>query len=116
MTPEPAIPEALEAYLLGCVEFEPLLGLQRRLVYEVSGERSRGVLILCELPHQVSVGRDGSRAHILYEPHELWSRGWPVRWVNRGGGCVLHAPGQLQIVHVVALDAIGMDVPAYLAE
>ena len=32
---------ALEAYLLGTVDFDDLLALQRRLVYEVSGDRSR---------------------------------------------------------------------------
>ncbi len=26
-----------------------------------------------------------------------------VRWVNRGGGCVLHAPGQLAIYPIVPL-------------
>jgi lipoyl(octanoyl) transferase len=116
MSREPDTPAVLEAYLLGSVAFEPLVALQRRLVYEVSGERSRGVLILCELSHQITLGRDGSRAHVNYDPDELWSRGWPVRWVNRGGGCLLHAPGQLQIVFVAALDAMGHDLPAYLAE
>lgn len=116
MRGEPATPAVLEAYLLGTAEFEPLLALQRRLVYEISGERARGVLILCEVPHQITVGRDGSWQHIGYQPAELWARGWPVRWVNRGGGCVLHGPGQLQIVFVAALDALGLDLPAYLAE
>lgn len=105
---------ALEAYLLGCVGFESLLALQRRLVYEVGGERSRGVLILCEVPPLITVGRAGSRAHILFEPHELWARAWPTHWINRGGGCLLHLPGQLQIINVMALDHHKVDVATYL--
>src|SRR4051812_46729466 len=114
MTCDSAAPAVLEAYLLGCVDFESLLNLQRRLVYEIGGERSRGVLILCEFPHLISVGREGSNAHIHYEPDELWARGWPVRWVNRGGGCLLHGPGQLAVIPVMALDRLKLDLPGYL--
>lgn len=106
---------ALEAYLLGRVSYDALQALQKRLVYDISGERSRGVLILVELPHLITIGREGSRSHVQYDPEELWTRGWPIRWINRGGGCVLHAPGQLQIVGVFALDRLGLDLPRYLA-
>jgi lipoyl(octanoyl) transferase len=104
----------LHAYLLGPVDFEAALGLQRRLVYQVSGKRSDAALILCEHPPLITVGRSGSRAHILYEPAELAWRGWPVRWVNRGGGCQLHLPGQLAVYPVVALDFLGLGLRAYL--
>jgi lipoyl(octanoyl) transferase len=66
------------------------------------------------VPPMISVGRDGSRSHILYDYEELWSRGWPVTWVNRGGGCLLHTYGQLQIIGVFALDRLGLDLPGYL--
>jgi lipoyl(octanoyl) transferase len=57
---------------------------------------------------------DGSRAHLSYEPEELRTRRWPVRWVNRGGGCLLHAPGQLAIYPVLPLDRLGLGLEAYL--
>jgi lipoyl(octanoyl) transferase len=115
VSPTAGRPETvLQAYLLGTVDFESLLILQRRLVYDVTGERSRAVLLLCEHPHLVSVGREGSRAHILCEPEELHARGWPVRWVNRGGGCLLHAPGQLAAYPVLPLDRLGLTLQEYL--
>lgn len=114
MTEEIAEPDALEAYLLGRVDFDSLVSWQKRMVYEVSGERSRGVLALCELPPMISIGRSGSREHVLIDSGELWSRGWPIHWVNRGGGCLLHMPGQLQVVAVLAIDALGMGLTAYL--
>ena len=104
----------LRAYLLGLVDFDAALALQRYLVYQVSGERDSAALVLCEHPPLVTVGRLGSRAHILFEPEELTARRWPVRWVNRGGGCLLHLPGQLAVYPVVALDRLGLGVQAYL--
>jgi lipoyl(octanoyl) transferase len=101
-------------YLLGVVGFEAALTLQRRLVYDVSGDRGQAALILCEHPALISVGRQGSHAHLLLDPAELRARQWRVRWVNRGGGCVLHMPGQLAVYPVFPLDRLGLGVQAYL--
>jgi lipoyl(octanoyl) transferase len=105
---------ALHVYLLGALDFDAVLALQRRLVYEVASDRKRGALILCEHPSLITVGRQGSRTHILCEAEELRARQWQVRWVNRGGGCLLHMPGQLAIYPVLALDRFSLTVPAYL--
>jgi lipoate-protein ligase B len=37
-----------------------------------------------------------------------------VRWVSRGGGCVLHAPGQLAVYPIVPLERFGWSVGEYL--
>ncbi len=104
----------LQAYLLGVVDFEAALTLQRLLVYQVAGDRNRAALLLCEHGPLVTVGRHGSRAHILYEPEELRARRWPIRWVNHGGGCLLHLPGQLAIYPILPLDRLGLGLHAYL--
>jgi lipoyl(octanoyl) transferase len=104
----------LQVYLLGAVEFESALTLQRRLAYEVAGDRQHAALLLCEHPPLITVGREGSRAHILCEPDELRARQWEVRWVNRGGGCLLHLPGQLAVYPILALDHLCLDLPGYL--
>ena len=103
----------LQVYLLGTVGFEALCRFQRRLHYEVSGDRNQAALILCEHPPLISVGRHGSRSHILAEPQELALRGWSIRWVNRAGGCWLHQPGQLSAYALLPLDRLGLTVPAY---
>jgi len=105
----------LSVYLLGCVDFESALVLQRRLQYEVSGNRSQAALILCEHPPLITVGRSGSRAHILCEPEELRSRQWRIRWLNRGGGCLLHMPGQLAVYPILPLDRLELGLEEYLA-
>ncbi len=104
----------LRAYLLGEVEFDRALTLQRSLVYQVSGDRDAPALVLCEHPPLITVGRQGSPADIRGDRFELASRGWPLRWVNRGGGCLLHLPGQLAIYPIVALDHQGLGLQAYL--
>jgi lipoyl(octanoyl) transferase len=104
----------LQAYLLGTVDFESALALQRRLLYQVTGDRETSALVLCEHPPLVTVGRQGSWAQIRCEPQELQSRRWRVRWVNRGGGCLLHAPGQLALYPILALDQLGLGIEAYL--
>jgi lipoyl(octanoyl) transferase len=105
---------ALQVYLLGMVDFEAALRFQRRLHYEVSGDRRQGALIVCEHPPLITVGRQGSRAHILFEADELRSRQWQVRWVNRGGGCVLHLPGQIALYPILPLDRFGLGLEDYL--
>ena len=105
----------LEVYLLGTVAFDEIQQIQRRLVYDL-GERAvgGGALVLCEHPPTISVGRSGSRAHILLDDTELRSRGLSVRWVNRGGGCVLHLPGQLVGYLAMPLAGSDFDVGLYL--
>jgi len=111
---EPPTAAVLQAYLLGQVDFESALAFQRRLVYDVAGDRAKAALVLCEHPPVITVGRAGSRRHILCEPDELLSRRWRVRWVNRGGGCLLHVPGQLAVYPVLPLDRLGLGLQAYL--
>jgi lipoyl(octanoyl) transferase len=104
----------LQVYLLGSVEFEAALSLQRRLVYQVAGNRSIAALVLCEHPPLITVGRQGSRTHFRCEPEEFQARRWPIRWVNRGGGCLLHLPGQLALYPILPLDYLGLGLQVYL--
>jgi lipoyl(octanoyl) transferase len=106
-------PPPLEVYLLGTVDFDEVQTLQRRLVYDL-GERPGAALILCEHPPTISVGRSGSRAHILADDDELRSMDVPVRWVNRGGGCVLHQPGQVAGYLMLPLPSFGLDLKRYV--
>ena len=96
----PHLPEfgsdGLSVHLLGCVDWRSAKALQDRLAFELGGRADRhGFLLLCEHPPTVTVGREGSRAELLADEHDLVSRAMPVEWVARGGGVVVHSPGQL---------------------
>jgi lipoyl(octanoyl) transferase len=104
----------LRVYALGQIDFEAAQSFQQRLVYEVRGDRRLAALVLCEHPWLLSVGRQGSWAHVRGGLENKARHRWPVRWVNRGGGCILHLPGQLAIYPIFALDRVGLGVPEYL--
>jgi lipoyl(octanoyl) transferase len=108
-------PPWLEVYLLGLLEFEEALRLQRRLVYEVSGASGKlAALVLCEHEPIITVGRRGSRSHIACDDDELDARGLALRWVNRGGGCCLHLPGQLAAYPILPFDPDSLSISAYM--
>ena len=109
-------PFALQAFLLGQIDFDTCLALQQRLVYETSGAANGGItLLICEHPPLITVGRSGSRAHLHISSEELTSQQVSVRWLNRGGGCLVHLPGQLAIYPIVPLDRYGWTVGEYLS-
>jgi lipoyl(octanoyl) transferase len=103
----------LQVYTLGLVDFSEVQQLQRRLVYEL-GEQGGAVLVLCEHPPTISVGRSGSRLHIAPDDDELRALDIKVYWVNRGGGCVFHLPGQLAAYLAIPLDLFGLSLQDYL--
>lgn len=114
MNLQAASPETLQAYLLGQVDFDAALLLQRRLHYDVTGNRDRAALILCEHAPLITVGRHGSHSHLRIDPAELDLRGWRTRWVPRGGGCWLHLPGQFALYAVLPLEQLHLTIPAAL--
>lgn len=100
---------SLEVHLLGLVDFEAALFLQERLAYDISGRRdTQGALLICEHPPLITVGREGSRTHIHCTDEELKARMLQTRWLNRGGGCVVHVPGQLAVYPIIPLKRMGM--------
>ncbi len=108
-------PFTVHFHLLGSIPFETFVRLQSRLVYEVGGfDDGRIVVLLCQHPAVISVGRRGSRAHIRLTNAQLRARRLDLRWVNRGGGCLLHAPGQVSVCPIVPLAWHGWSVGSFL--
>ena len=104
---------ALSTYLLAAVELQSVLAAQRRLMFELE-ESGEVALILCEHAPALSIGRSGSRAHILPDDDELSAEGISPRFLPRGGGCWLHLPGQLAGYLVGDLTALGGSAEAFL--
>lgn len=101
--------DGLHVHLMGCVEFESAVFLQERLAYEIAGRTDRfGGLLVCEHPVMLSIGREGSRADVSLSDDELQRRGIPVKWVGRGGGTIVHAPGHLAVYPIVPLQRMGI--------
>ena len=103
---------ALEVFLLGLVDFDAALFLQERLMMHVAQrDDGYGALLICEHPPLITIGRSGSQAEILCDAHELTARQIDVRWLNRGGGALVHVPGQLALYPILPLARRGLDWP-----
>ena len=109
------MPRRVMFHLLGCVPYFQCQDLQRRLVaHAATGTLSHASVLLAEHPPAITVGRRGSRRHIRVPSDQLKRRGVEVRWVDRGGGCVLHGPGQLAVYPVLPIRAWGWKFSQYL--
>ncbi|MFN8858244.1 MAG: lipoyl protein ligase domain-containing protein [Planctomycetaceae bacterium] len=105
--------DALDVYLLGLVDFDAAQVLQQQLSNELRTRVDRrAICLVCEHPPLISMGREGSRSQILCEPGDLAARQIDVRWMNRGGGALMHAAGQVAMYPLVPLDRLGLSVAA----
>jgi lipoate-protein ligase B len=94
---------AVETFLLGRVPFVQCLALQERLRRQVA-ERDDGqiVVLMCEHPEVITIGR-GGRPSDIASRGALRSREIETHRVNRGGGTLVHCPGQLVVYPIVPL-------------
>ncbi|NLC58187.1 MAG: lipoyl(octanoyl) transferase LipB [Armatimonadetes bacterium] len=96
---------------LGTIAYAEALALQRRLAAERHAGTVPDVLLLCQHPPVVTLGRSGDAAHI---GAEVRRRGVPVYDVERGGDVTYHGPGQLVGYPVLALRSDERDLHGYL--
>ena len=91
-------------YMLGRVELSKYLRLQRQLVETQSYASDRIQVLLCEHEPVISVGRMGSHADIRLGAERFKSGKLKSLWVARGGGCILHRPGQLVVYPLIPMN------------
>ena len=98
---------SLEVYLLGTVDFDAAMVLQERLVDEIAGRSDRlGALIICEHPPVVTIGQDGRITDLPVDTTDFTARMMEIRRVNRSGGTLVHAPGQLAAYAILPLERL----------
>jgi len=106
---------AVETYLLGRIAYHRCLTLQQRLIGQIAPRDDGQIaLLLCEHPQVITIGRGGSPEQVALENRLIRSRQIEIRWVNRGGGCLLHCPGQLAVYPIVPLQWHGFTPGEYL--
>jgi lipoyl(octanoyl) transferase len=99
---------------LGLIRFEDAFALQKRLVAARKAEAIGDVLLLCEHPHVITLGRNGSRENLLASERVLAQKGVEFHATNRGGDITYHGPGQVVGYPVINLGAIRRDVVWYV--
>ena len=92
---------------LGQVDYLKAWELQKLLAWQVSKGTRPNTLLFVEHPHVYTIGRRGSREHILLDQEQLTSMGVSIHEVDRGGQVTYHGPGQLVAYPIINLRTWG---------
>jgi lipoyl(octanoyl) transferase len=99
---------------LGLIDYGDAWALQKRLVAARKANAIEDVLLLCEHPHVITLGRNGKREHLLASEHVLKQKGVELHATDRGGDITYHGPGQIVGYPILNLGAIRRDVVWYV--
>ena len=99
---------------LGLISHSEAYVLQQRLVAARKANAIDDVLLLCEHPHVITLGRNANRANLLASEHVLRQKNVELLATNRGGDITYHGPGQIVGYPIVNLDKIKRDVGWYV--
>src|SRR6266404_5633458 len=99
---------------LGLIGYAEAYALQKRVVAARKGGAIEDVLLLCEHPHVITLGRSGKRDNLLASEHVLRQKGVEFHSTDRGGDITYHGPGQAVGYPIVDLRDWKRDVGAYV--
>ena len=99
---------------LGLIGYAEAWSLQKRLVTARKAGAIEDVLLLCEHPHVITLGRNGKREHLLASEPVLKQKGVEFCATDRGGDITYHGPGQIVGYPILNLSAIRRDVVWYV--
>ena len=88
---------------VGIVEYLRAWEVQKALAQEVADGVQPNTLMLLEHPPVYTIGRRGSRDHIMMNDMELSELGISLYEIDRGGQATFHGPGQLVAYPVLNL-------------
>jgi lipoyl(octanoyl) transferase len=99
---------------LGLVEYGAAWELQRRIVAARKAGAVPDVLLLCEHPHVITLGRNGKVENLRASGQVLRRMGVSFFETDRGGDITYHGPGQLVGYPILNLAEIRRDVAWYM--
>ena len=95
---------------LGLISYTGGYALQQRVVAARKTGAIADVLLLCEHPHVITLGRNGKRENLLASEHVLRQKGVEFHATNRGGDITYHGPGQIVGYPILNLANMKTDV------
>jgi lipoyl(octanoyl) transferase len=101
---------------LGLVRYELACNLQQKLVQARKEGAIPDVLLLCEHPHVITLGRNGRGEHLLASKHLLAKMNVEFQPTDRGGDITYHGPGQIVGYPILDLAEHRRDVRWYVKQ
>ncbi len=99
---------------LGLISWSNAYALQQRLVAARKAGAIDDVLLFCQHPHVLTLGRNANQENLLASEHVLRQKGVELRETNRGGDITYHGPGQIVGYPILDLNRIHRDVHWYV--
>ncbi|MCX6146943.1 MAG: lipoyl(octanoyl) transferase LipB [Candidatus Kapabacteria bacterium] len=98
----------------GLIDYQEAWDRQNEIVKDIQANRNRNVLVLCEHPSVITVGKNGHDNNIIPTTEFLNSLGLQVIYNNRGGDVTLHNPKQLVGYPIFNLSSMKEDLHWFL--
>lgn len=99
---------------LGLMPYGPACALQTRIVEARKAGAIPDVLLLCEHPHVITLGRNGKREHLRAGERLLAQMNVTFHATDRGGDITYHGPGQIVGYPILDLAQHRRDVRWYV--
>jgi lipoyl(octanoyl) transferase len=100
----------------GLLPYAPACALQRRLVEARKAGAIPDVLLFCEHPHLITLGRNGNRKNLRASDHLLSQMNVTFHESDRGGDITYHGPGQIVGYPILDLTEHRRDVRWYVQQ
>jgi lipoyl(octanoyl) transferase len=101
---------------LGLLPYAPACGLQQQLVEARKVGAIPDVLLFCEHPHVITLGRNGKKEHLRAGERLLTQMNVTFHETNRGGDITYHGPGQIVGYPILDLTELRRDVRWYVEQ
>lgn len=101
---------------LGAIAYGEAAAIQQRLVSARKCGAVSDLLLFCEHPHVITLGRNGKRENLRVSEHLLRQKGVELHHTNRGGDITYHGPGQAVGYPILDLNGIRRDVVWYVRQ
>lgn len=100
----------------GLIRYEAACELQRRLVEARKARTVPDLVLFCEHPHVITLGRNGKRENLLAGNRLLAQMNVEFHSTNRGGDITYHGPGQVVGYPILDLAEHRRDVRWYVEQ
>ena len=101
---------------LGQADYKQIWDLQKETHLNKQKAAEDDILYTVEHNHVYTLGKTGSRDHILINDEEMKAKGISYYEIDRGGDITYHGPGQLVAYPIIDLNNYYKDTHRYLRE